>query len=179
ALEAAGAPVDKLQVTADAPGWYHPGRSGAFRLGPNVLAAFGEIHPRTLRALELRGPAAGFEVFLDAIPVPRAKDAGKARPLLRPSPFQPVVRDFAFVMDADVPAEKALRAARTADKELVTGVEVFDLYTGEHVGAGRKSLALAVTLQPVEATLTDEQIEAVAKSIVAAVEKATGGTLRG
>jgi phenylalanyl-tRNA synthetase beta chain len=179
ALDAAGAPVDKLQITTDAPGWYHPGRSGVFRLGPNILAAFGEIHPRTLREMELRGGAAGFEVFLDAVPVPRSKDSGKARPLLRPSPFQPVVRDFAFVMAADVPAEKALRAARSSDKDLVTDVEAFDVYTGENVGAGEKSLALVVTLQPVEATLTDDRIEAVAKKIVAAVEKATGGTLRG
>ncbi|MBT5415178.1 MAG: phenylalanine--tRNA ligase subunit beta, partial [Rhodospirillaceae bacterium] len=152
---------------------------GVFRLGPNILAAFGEIHPRTLREMELRGGAAGFEVFLDAVPVPRSKDSGKARPLLRPSPFQPVVRDFAFVMAADVPAEKALRAARSSDKDLVTDVEAFDVYTGENVGAGEKSLALVVTLQPVEATLTDDRIEAVAKKIVAAVEKATGGTLRG
>ena len=179
ALDAAGAPVDKLQVTTDAPGWYHPGRSGVLRLGPNVLAAFGEVHPRILREADLRGPAAAFEVFLGAVPVPRAKDGGKTRPLLRPSPFQPVVRDFAFVMDAAVPADKALRAARGADKDLVIEVEVFDLYTGENVGPGEKSLALAVTLQPVEATLTDDEIEAVAKRIVAAVEKATGGTLRG
>ena len=183
ALDAAGAPVDKLQIASDAPGWYHPGRSGSFRLGPNLLASFGEIHPRSLRDMDLRGPAAGFEVFLDNVPVPRskdpAKDSGKARPLLRPSPFQPLVRDFAFVMDADIPAEKALRAVRTADKDLVTGAEVFDVYAGENLGASKKSLAIAVTLQPVEGTLTDEAIEAVAKKIVAAVEKATGGTLRG
>ena len=90
-----------------------------------------------------------------------------------------MVRDFAFVMDADIPAEKALRAVRTADKDLVAGAEVFDVYAGDNLGAGKKSLAIAVTLQPVEATLTDDRIEAVAKKIVAAVEKATGGTLRG
>lgn len=177
-LAACGAPVDNLQVSGDAPDWYHPGRSGALRLGPNVLAWFGEIHPRVLKALDVRGPAAGFEVFIHKIPLPRSK-GGKTRPLLKPSPFQPLNRDFAFVVETGVAADTLVRAARGADKALIGDVRVFDVYEGEGVGEGRKSIAIAVTLQPVERTLTDEDIERVSASIVAAVTKQTGGTLRG
>ncbi|MCH8154974.1 MAG: phenylalanine--tRNA ligase subunit beta, partial [Proteobacteria bacterium] len=178
ALEACGAPVDKLQVTTDAPAWYHPGHSGVLRLGPNVLANFGELHPRVLGGFELRGPAAAFEVFLDKVPLPKARD-GKLRPAFEPSAFHAVERDFAFVVDADVPAEKVIRAAKGADKALVTKVELFDVYAGKGIEAGKKSLAIAVTLQPTERTMTDAEIEAVAKKIVAQVKKATGGVLRG
>jgi len=177
-LEACGAPVQNLQVTRDAPGWYHPGRSGTLRLGPGVLAQFGEVHPRVLRRLELKGPAAAFEVFLEAIPAPRAKD-GKARPHLTLSPFQPVSRDFAFVVDAEVPADKLMRAAAGADKELIARVDLFDVYEAKGIGEGKKSLAIAVTLQPTARTLTDPEIEAVSKKIVDKVAKATGGVLRG
>ena len=177
ALAAAGAPVENLQVTADAPGWYHPGRSGSLRLGPKtVLAHFGEIHPRLVGELGLKGPAVGFEVYLDA--VPPAKQT-KGRALLKSSPFQPIERDFAFLVDAGVTAEAVLRAAKGADKKLVTEVRLFDVYTGQGVPDGKKSLGLTITLQPVEATLTDEAIEAVSKTIVAQVAKLTGATLRG
>ncbi len=177
ALAAAGAPVDRLQVTADAPGWYHPGRSGTLRLGPNVLAWFGEIHPGVLRRMDVKGPMAGCEVFLDAVPMPKGK-AGKTRKLLRPSPFQPVERDFAFVVDADLEADKLVRAAKGAEKTLIADVAVFDVYRGKAIGEGKKSLAIAVVLRPTEKTLTDEEIEAVAQKIVANVEKQTGGVLR-
>jgi phenylalanyl-tRNA synthetase beta chain len=176
-LLACEAPVENLQVTRDAPAWYHPGRSGVLRLGPKVLAQFGELHPRVLRALDLKAPAAGFEVFLDAIPLPRA--GKQKRSLLELSAFQPVSRDFAFLVDESVPAEKVLRAARGADKALITGVALFDVYQGKGVEPGKKSLAIAVTLQPREATLTDQQIDAVAAKVVDQVTKATGGTLRG
>ncbi|UCH75139.1 MAG: phenylalanine--tRNA ligase subunit beta [Rhodospirillales bacterium] len=176
-LAACGAPVDNLQVTRDAPDWYHPGRSGTLRLGPNVLARFGEIHPRVLRAMGMKGPAAGFEIFLHHIPQPRAK-GGKTRALLRPSPFQPVGRDFAFVVDAEVPAEALIRAARGADKTLISEVSLFDVYEGEGVAEGKKSVAVAITLQPREKTLTDEEIERVSAAVIAAVEKQTGGVLR-
>ncbi len=178
-LEACGAPVANLQVTTDAPAWYHPGRSGSLRLGPNVLATFGELHPKVARAMELRGPAAACEVFIDRIPEPKAKAGGKRKPLLALSAFQPVERDFAFLMDAGVPAEKAIRAAKGADKTLISRVEVFDSYAGKGIEPGKKSLALAVTLQPTERTLTDPEIEAVSEKIVAQVTKATGGELRG
>ena len=114
-----GAPVDNLQVTTDAPGWYHPGRSGVLRLGPTVLAQFGELHPRVLRELDVKGPPVGFELFLERVPLPQAKGKPAARPLLEASPYQPVERDFAFVVAADVPAEKLLRAAKGADKALI------------------------------------------------------------
>ncbi len=175
-LAAVGAPADNLQVTADAPAWYHPGRSGTLRLGANVLAHFGELHPRILKRLGVKGPAVGFEAILDRVPLPRGK--GATRPLLAASPYQPVERDFAFVVAADVPAERLLRAVKGADKDLIAAVGVFDLYTGSHVGEGRKSIALSVTLQPKDRTLTDAEIEAVSQKIVAAAAKATGAVLR-
>jgi len=178
-LDACAAPVANLLVTADAPAWYHPGRSGVFRLGPNVLAAFGEVHPGVARQLGLRGAAVAFEVYLDRVPLPRARKDGKLRPAADLPPFQPVERDFAFVVDADVPADKLLRAARAADKALVAGVALFDVYAGKGIPEGKKSLAIAVTLQPRDRTLTDADIEAVAAKIVAQVQKATGGELRG
>jgi phenylalanyl-tRNA synthetase beta chain len=178
ALAAAGVPLDALQTVAEAPGWYHPGRSGALRLGQWVLAHFGELHPATLRAMDADGPVAAFEVHLDRLPAPKEKK-GAARPPLALSPFQPVKRDFAFLVDADVTAAAVIRAARGAEKTLITDVSLFDLFEGKGVGDGKKSLAIAVTLQPTEATLTDQQIDAVAKKIVAAVQKATGGELRG
>ena len=179
ALDAAGAPTANLQVDADAaPSWYHPGRSGGLRLGPKVLAVFGELHPRVLKVLDLKGPVVGFEVFLDLMPEPKKKD-GKARPALSLSPFHPVRRDFAFVVDQDVTAERLLRAAKGADKAMITNVELFDLYSGEGIGSGKKSLAITVTLQPTDKTLTEDEITAVSGKIVAQIEKATGGSLRG
>lgn len=176
-IEALGAPVENLQVSADAPGWYHPGQSAALRLGPNVLAWFGAVHPKVLAALDLKGPAVAMEVFVERVPLPRAK--GTARPKLELSPFQPVERDFAFLVDTAVEADKLVRAARNADKALIAAARVFDLYAGKGVPEGKKSLAIAVTLQPVERTLTDAEIEAVCEKIVAAVVKATGAALRG
>ncbi|HUT50029.1 MAG TPA: phenylalanine--tRNA ligase subunit beta [Alphaproteobacteria bacterium] len=178
ALEAAGAPVDNLLVTRAAPAWYHPGRAGALRLGNQILATFGEIHPKVLRALDAKAPVVGFEVFLDRLPARKAK-GGKARPLLQPSPFQPVERDFAFVVDEGVEAGEILRAARGAEKGLIAEVSVFDVFRGEAIYEDKKSVAIAVILQPTEKTLTDAEIDAVGQKIVAAVTKATGGLLRG
>ncbi len=178
-LRELGAPVDKLQVTGEAPAWYHPGHSGRLMLGPkNMLAAFGEVHPRVLAALDVDGPLVGFEVFLDNIPFPKAK-ATKARPALAASDLPVVERDFAFVVDGDVPAGELVKAARGADKALITRAEVFDVYTGKGIPDGAKSLALVVRLEPTEKTLTDAEIEAVSDKVVAAVTKATGATLRG
>ena len=176
-LEAAGAPTTNLQVTTDAPGWYHPGRSGVLRLGPTVLARFGELHPAVLDTLKVKGPVVGFEVFLDAVPQPKKK-GGTAKPLLQLSPFQPVERDFAFVVDVGVEADKIVRAAKGADKALIREVGVFDVYQGAGMVEGKKSVAVSVTLQPTDRTLTEEDIEAIGQKIVAAVAKASGGTLR-
>jgi phenylalanyl-tRNA synthetase beta chain len=131
-----------------------------------------------LKGLGIEAAVAAFEVLMDGVPLPRGK-GGTARPLLKPSPFQPVSRDFAFLVADEVPAEKLIRAAKGADKALIRGVTLFDLYTGKGVPEGQKSLAIAVTLQAPDRTLTDAEIEAVAQKIVAQVIKATGGTLRG
>jgi phenylalanyl-tRNA synthetase beta chain len=164
-------------VTDKAPGWYHPGRSGSIALGPKVIAQFGEIHPRVLAAFDLKGPAAAFEIFLDAIPAVKAK-AGKAKPLFAPSPFQAIERDFAFVVAANIPAGEIIKAARLADRALIDAVTVFDVYEGTGVPEGHKSVAIAVRLQPKDKTLTDAEIDALAQKIVAGVAKATGASLR-
>ncbi len=177
ALEAAGAPVDKLQITMDAPSWFHPGRSGVFRLGSAVLATFGDLHPAVLVKMDLQNSYVGFSVNIERIPMPKKKSVTE-RPLLDLSPYQAVHRDFAFVVDAEVNAGDIVRAARAADKELVGAVTVFDVYEGEHVGDGKKSIAISVMLQPVDTTLTDEQISMVSEKITGGVKKRTGGILR-
>jgi phenylalanyl-tRNA synthetase beta chain len=167
----------KAQLTRDAPAWFHPGRSTTLRLGPKiVLAQFGEVHPETLRSLDVAAPVAAFEVFLGALPPQRKK--GAARAALEAADLLPVRRDFAFVLDAAVPAGDVVKAALAVDKKLIAGVSVFDLFEGESLGQGKKSLALEVTLQPREKTLTDQEIEAVAAKVIAAVGKATGGAIR-
>lgn len=180
ALASLGFDPARAQVTRDCPDWYHPGRSGTLRLGPKVvLAHFGEVHPATLKALDVAGPVAAFEIFLDALP-PEKKKSGRAKPPLQAADLLPVRRDFAFVLDADVAAGDVLRAAQGADKALIQSVSVFDLFAdGALSDAGKKSLAIEVTLQPASETLTDKDIEAVADKIVAAVKKATGGEIRG
>jgi phenylalanyl-tRNA synthetase beta chain len=177
ALAIAGAPSDKLQI-ADASAWWTPGRSGRLQLGPKlVLAEFGELHPRALKALGVDGPVVGFEVYLDRIPSPRARPT-KARPAYHAADLMPVRRDFAFVVDRSVRAGDLVRAAEAADKALVAAVGVFDVYEGEGIAAGKKSIAIEVTLQPREATLDDKALEAISSRIIAAVQKATGGALR-
>jgi phenylalanyl-tRNA synthetase beta chain len=177
-LAAIGAPMDNMSAQSGAPDWYHPGRSGALKLGDRVMAYFGELHPEIVAAADLKGPVAAFEVFLEAPPLPKVRPS-KARPPLRLSAFQPVERDFAFIVDWEVEAEKVVRAARNADKTLITAARIFDVYSGKGVPGGKKSLAITVTLQPVERTLTDAEIEAVSAKIVAQVVKATGAVLRG
>ncbi len=174
-LAALGVPMESLSVTPDAPGYYHPGRAGQVRQGPKpVLATFGELHPRVVQSLDLTGPAAAFEVFLDRVPEPKRRR--RAAPEF--SQFQPVRRDFAFLVDAATAADAVLRAARGADRALIAGVLLFDVYTGDKVPAGQKSVGIEVTLQPVQATLTEAELEAVSARIVAAVSKATGAVLR-
>jgi len=178
-LAAAGAPAQALQVVPGGPAWFHPGRSGTVQIGPqNVLGHFGELHPRTLEALGAEGPLVVFETILERIPQPKPK-ATRARPVLELSPFQPVERDFAFIVDRAVKAADIVRAAQGVDRKLIAGIAVFDVYEGPGIDAGKKSIAIAVTLQPREKTMTDEEIEAVAAKIVAEVTKRTGGALRG
>jgi phenylalanyl-tRNA synthetase beta chain len=178
-IEALGGPVGNLTVVADAPAWYHPGRSGQLKLGPKtVIARFGDLHPAVLEAMDLKGPAAAFEIFLDAIPLPKAK-ATKTKPPLILSDYPAVERDFAFVVADHVAAADVVKAAQGADKALIERVDIFDVYAGKGMAEGTKSLAIAVRLQPRDKTLTEAEIDAVGAKIVAAVAKATGGTLRG
>jgi phenylalanyl-tRNA synthetase beta chain len=177
-LAAAGAPTQALQVVPGGPAWYHPGRSGTIVIGPqSVLGHFGELHPGTLEALDADAPVVAFEVLLDKIPEPRAKPT-RAKPALELSPFQPIERDFAFVIDQSVRAGDLVRAAQSADRKLISKITVFDVYQGVGIEPGKKSIAIAVTLQPREKTMTDQEIEAVASKIVAEVKKRTGAALR-
>ena len=178
AIAAAQGPTDSLQVFAEAPAWYHPGRSGSLKLGNRTVAWFGEIHPRILAAFDIKDAVVGFELLLDVLPPLKVK-AGKGKAGFRPAALQAVERDFAFVVDVPVPADAVLRAAKNADKALISAVSLFDVYEGQHMEPGKKSLAIQVTLQPTDKTLTDAEIEAVAVKVVEAVVKATGGVLRG
>jgi phenylalanyl-tRNA synthetase beta chain len=177
-LAALGVDASKAQVTRDAPAWYHPGRSGTLRLGPkSVLAYFGELNPRTLKALDVAAPVAAFEVFIDALPPEKRKSRAKAP--LAGSDLLPVRRDFAFVLDRAVNAGDVVRAAAGADKALISGVTVFDVFEGGALAAeGKKSVAIEVTLQPVAGTLTDKDIDAISQKVIADVGKATGGEIR-
>ena len=177
-LAVAGAPAQALQVVPGGPSWFHPGRAGTIQIGPqNVLGHFGELHPRALEALDAEGPLVAFEVILERIPEPKAK-ATRAKPALELSPFQPVERDFAFVVERTVKAADIARAATSVDRKLISGVTVFDVYEGAGIEPGKKSIAIAVTIQPRERTMTDAEIEALAAKIVAEVGKRTGGVLR-
>jgi phenylalanyl-tRNA synthetase beta chain len=178
-LAAAGAPMQALQIVRGGANWLHPGRSGTIQIGPqNVLGRFGELHPRALEQLRADGPMMAFEVILERIPAAKQRPT-RAKPPLELSAFQPVSRDFAFIVDRNVKAGDMVRAAQGVDKKLITDVTVFDVYEGKGIEDGKKSIAIAVTLQPREKTMTDEEIDAVGAKIVAEVTKKTGGTLRG
>ena len=176
ALAAMGVPADSLQSPADPPPWYHPSRAASLRLGSRLFGHFGELHPAVLEALDARPPIAAFEVFLDAVPTPRG---ARSKPPLHLSVFQPIERDFAFIVDRQLPAESLLRAARGVDRKLVSEIRLFDVYEGAGLPEGKKSLAITVLLQPQERTLTDAEIDGFSKRLITQVEKATGGTLRG
>jgi phenylalanyl-tRNA synthetase beta chain len=175
-LAAAGAPVDNLQALGGASGVYHPGRSARLSLGPkNALAEFGELHPSTLKAFDLDGPIVAVEIFLDAIPQKRG--SGRMREAYRPPALQAVKRDFAFLVPAELSSDQLLRAVRGADKAAITAASLFDVFTGQGVPEGQKSLAVEVTLQPGEKSFSHEELEAISARIVAAAEK-LGAKLR-
>jgi phenylalanyl-tRNA synthetase beta chain len=176
ALQAIGAPVASLQITTDAPSWYHPGRSGVLRLGATILATFGELHPALLQSCNAATGMVGAEIFLNNVPSSRA--SATAKPPFKLDALQGISRDFAFVVDRSVHAAKIVRAVRDADKTLIREAIVFDVYEGEKIASDKKSIAVSVSLQPIEKTLTDAEIEAVAAKITASVSKATGATLR-
>ena len=178
ALEAMGANVANLQMSKPTGEYWHPGRSGRLQMGPkNILADFGEIHPRVLKALGIEGRVVAFEVWPENIPAPKKKKTSKAKSALALSDFMPVHRDFAFIVAQDVQAGAILKVAASADKQLISNVSLFDVYQGQGVEDGHKSLAIDVTLSPKDATLTDKEIEAVSDKIIASVMKA-GGRLR-
>ncbi len=176
-LEAIGAPVASLQAAPPADGWWHPGRAGVLKIGNKIVAAFGELHPSTLAALDVQGPALAFEIWTDVLPAPRAKGT-RAKPALALSDLMPLSRDFAFVVDDGVAAADLVRAAAGADKALIADVSLFDIYRGHGVPEGKKSLAIEVLVQPKDKTLTEPEIEALSQRIVAAAAKATGAALR-
>ncbi len=176
-LAALGVPQEAVSVTPDTPKFYHPGQSGTLRQGPKiVLGHFGTLHPAVCTKLELPEGSVAFEIFLDAVPEPKRRRS-KNTPAL--PPFQPIRRDFAFLVPAGTPAESLLRAAKGADRNFIAAVTLFDRYTGKNLPEGQISLAIAVTIQPVEKTLTEAELDAISAKIVAAVTKATGGVLRG
>lgn len=181
ALRAIGAPVGNLMVMRNAPAWFHPGRSAVLSLGPkNPLAVFGELHPKVLKEMGVKGTVVAFTIFPDNVPFPKAKS--KTRPALAGSDLQAVERDFAFVVDAELEVEKLIKAAKGGDKKLIESVSVFDIFAGAkaeaQMGEGKKSVAISVRIQPKAATLTDKDIEAISANIVASVAKVTGGELR-
>ena len=173
ALEAAMNGPMTAPVSATAPGWFHPGRSGTIALGPKTIAHFGELHPKILAAFDIKVPASAFEIILDAVPDPKSK----ARAQFSPSPFQAIERDFAFVVDRNLAVGDLIRAVKNAERVLIDTVTLFDVYEGKGVPEGKKSVAIAIRLQPKDKTLTDPEIEAVAQKIVAAALK-LGAALR-
>ena len=176
-LSAMGAPA-RVQILRGAPDWWHPGRHGMICLGPKkVLGVYGEVHPKILDAMDVKGPAMAFTLWPAEVPLPRK--TGSTRAALHISDLQAVERDFAFVVDAEVEALTLVNAAMGADKTLIEDVRVFDEFIGGSLGEGKKSLAITVRLQPVETTLKDADIEAVGAKVIAKVTKATGGVLRG
>ena len=177
-LNAIGVKADNAQVVAEAPAWYHPGRSGVIRLGPkNIMAYFGEIHPNILKKLDVKGPLVGFEIMLGNIPLPRSK-VGNSRGPLKSSDFQSVERDFAFVVSKDLAAEQLVKVISSVDKKLIDSVNVFDVYEGAGIDDGKKSIAVNVRLQPFNKTMTDDEIEEFRQDVISIVIKKTGGTLR-
>tara|TARA_B110000037_G_scaffold223195_1_gene303663 strand:+ start:10466 stop:12856 length:2391 start_codon:yes stop_codon:yes gene_type:complete len=177
-LNAIGVKADNAQVVAEAPAWYHPGRSGVIRLGPkNIMAYFGEIHPNILKKLDVKGPLVGFEIMLGNIPLPRSK-LGNSRGPLKSSDFQSVERDFAFVVSKDLAAEQLVKVISSVDKKLIDSVNVFDVYEGAGIDDGKKSIAVNVRLQPFNKTMTDDEIEEFRQDVISIVIKKTGGTLR-
>lgn len=178
ALAAAGVRMEAVQVADEAPAWYHPGRSGTLGLGPVRLASFGELHPKLLERFDVDGRVAAFELDLDSLPRIKTKP-GRTRLPLEAWPYPPVDRDFAFIVDRAVTADQLVKAVRSAEKKLIRKVDLFDVYEGQGMEHGKKSLAVAVRLQSPEKTLAETEIEPVAKRIVAAVEKQVGGVLRG
>jgi phenylalanyl-tRNA synthetase beta chain len=178
-LDALGIATGGMQVVPDGPAWFHPGRVGTLQFGPKrIIGHFGELHPSVIEALDAEGPHVAMEIILDALPPVKAR-ATKIRPALDLPTLMPLERDFAFIVDRSVRAADVIKAAQAADRALVTDVSVFDLYAGPGIAEGKKSIALAVSLQPREKTMTDAEIEALSQKIIGNVVQKTNAVLRG
>jgi phenylalanyl-tRNA synthetase beta chain len=178
-LEALGIATAGMQIVPGGPAWFHPGRSGTLQFGPKgVIGHFGELHPSVLDGLDVEGPHAAMEIILDALPPAKARPT-KNRPALDLPTLMPLERDFAFIVDRSVRAADMIKAAQAADRALVTDVSVFDVYKGEGIAEGKKSIALAVTVQPRDKTMTDAEIEALSQKIIGNVVQKTNAVLRG
>ena len=177
ALSAIGVSVDNLQITNEAPDYYHPGRSGALMQGRTILGYFGEIHPSIAKHFDVKGACVGFELFFQRVPTP--KDKGPAKPLLALNALQALSRDFAFVVDKNITADALMRAVKAGGKPFVSSVNIFDVYEGDKMEDGKKSVAITVTIQPQKATLVDAEIVQISDKIIAAVAKNCGGVIRG
>jgi phenylalanyl-tRNA synthetase beta chain len=176
-LAVLGASFANAPITREAPNYYHPGRSGAVRLGNKLVAYFGEIHPAILDQMKIDvTPIVAFEIFIDAIP--DAKKKGSAKPMLELSSFQPISRDFAFVCPRGLESDQIVKTIRGVDRTLITKASIFDVYEGKGIADGHKSVAVAVTLQPMAQSLTDSDIDGVCQKIISAVQSKTGATLR-
>ena len=177
AIAAAKGPIDAPQITTDTPTYYHPGRSGTIRLGKNVLAYFGELHPAVLKALDIKTNVVAFEVFLENIPTPR-DNKSKAKKKLELSQLQAVEKDLAFVVAKNIPAINIYTAAKTADRDNISDVRIFDVYEGDNLPEDKKSIAITVTFQPKDKSYTDAELEALMNKVINEVSKKTGATLR-
>ena len=170
-----GINCDNLQVDTNTPHWYHPGQSGILKMGKFELATFGTIHPSVMKSLGIKGTAYGFEINLDQFPP--AKNKGKTRPTYAPSQYQAISRDFAFEVDGEISAQKVITSANV-NKNLIKDITIFDVFKGEGVAKGKKSIAINVVIQDSKKTLSESDIEIITNKITQSVIKATGGEVR-
>jgi phenylalanyl-tRNA synthetase beta chain len=175
-LNSIGIPKNSLKVYSDAPHYFHPGRSATFKIGQTIIANFGQIHPEINEFYGLKFPIIGFEIFPDNIPIPKKNKT--ARPMLKVATLQSVTREFAFIVDNLMESEKLVQVAKSSDKTLISDVVIYDIYEGDKIPNGKKSIAIKVVIQPVDETLTDKDLERISSDLITAVNKKLSGTLR-
>ncbi len=176
ALDSIGVPDNKLRIFPEAPSYFHPGRSAVLKIGQNIIANFGEIHPEIVEFVGLNKSAIGFEIFYENIPLPKRNKI--SRPMLKISNLQPVTREFAFLIDEEIESEKVSQIAKSVNKDLITDVTILDIYNGEKIPQDMKSVAIKVTIQPIQETLTDTALEEISANLILAIEKNLSGSLR-
>ena len=175
-MDAIGVPKNSLKISQDAPSYFHPGRSAVFKIGKNIIANFGEIHPEIGDALGFNNSPIGFEIFYENIPLPKRNKI--SRPMLKISNLQPVTREFAFIINEEIESEKVCQVAKSINKDLITDVTILDIYYGEKIPQNMKSVAIKVTIQPIQETLTDSVLEEISANIINSIEKKLSGSLR-